>query len=79
MTGGYYDDRRSKLKFMKIIRQNTVSINAKENELEKIRNSLQDILLIFAWLFDSAVLLLIVVNWIICLYTSLNKNTYDHK
>ncbi|XP_058098866.1 structural maintenance of chromosomes protein 3 [Magnolia sinica] len=38
MTGGYYDDRRSKLKFMNIIRQNTMSINTKEVELEKIRN-----------------------------------------
>ncbi|KAJ8644402.1 hypothetical protein MRB53_006150 [Persea americana] len=44
MTGGYHDDRRSKLKFMNIIRQNTKSINMKEEELERIRISLQDIL-----------------------------------
>ncbi|XP_077226004.1 structural maintenance of chromosomes (SMC) family protein [Tasmannia lanceolata] len=43
MTGGYHDDRRSKLKFMKVIRQNTKSINTKEEELEQIRNSLQGI------------------------------------
>lgn len=43
MTGGYYDNRRSRLKFMNIIRQNTKSINMKEEELEKIRKSLQEI------------------------------------
>ncbi|KAF3439505.1 hypothetical protein FNV43_RR17783 [Rhamnella rubrinervis] len=36
MTGGFYDHRRSKLKFMNIIMQNTKSINLKEEELEKI-------------------------------------------
>ncbi|KAJ6386256.1 hypothetical protein OIU77_029263 [Salix suchowensis] len=35
MTGGFYDHRRSKLKFMNIIMQNTKSINIKEEELEK--------------------------------------------
>ncbi|KAF2317506.1 hypothetical protein GH714_023658 [Hevea brasiliensis] len=35
MTGGFYDHRRSKLKFMNIIMQNTKSINLKEEELEK--------------------------------------------
>ncbi|KAK6927481.1 RecF/RecN/SMC, N-terminal, partial [Dillenia turbinata] len=35
MTGGFYDYRRSKLKFINIIRQNTRSINLKEEELEK--------------------------------------------
>ncbi|RVW84169.1 Structural maintenance of chromosomes protein 3 [Vitis vinifera] len=44
MTGGFYDYRRSKLKFMNIIRQNTKSINMKEDELEKVRFKLQDIL-----------------------------------
>ncbi|KAK2982874.1 hypothetical protein RJ640_009716 [Escallonia rubra] len=44
MTGGFYDYRRSKLKFMSIIRQNTKSINEKEDELEKVRYKLQDIL-----------------------------------
>lgn len=45
MTGGFYDYRRSKLKFMSIIKQNTKSINEKEYELEKVRSSLQDILI----------------------------------
>ncbi|RVW19678.1 Structural maintenance of chromosomes protein 3, partial [Vitis vinifera] len=44
MTGGFYDYRRSKLKFMNIIRQNSKSINMKEDELEKVRFKLQDIL-----------------------------------
>ncbi|KAJ6897133.1 structural maintenance of chromosomes protein 3 isoform X2 [Populus alba x Populus x berolinensis] len=35
MTGGFYDHRRSKLKFMNMIMQNTKSINIKEEELEK--------------------------------------------
>ncbi|KAJ9702893.1 hypothetical protein PVL29_004572 [Vitis rotundifolia] len=43
MTGGFYDYRRSKLKFMNIIRQNTKSINMKEDELEKVRFKLQEI------------------------------------
>ncbi|KAI3704218.1 hypothetical protein L1987_74434 [Smallanthus sonchifolius] len=34
MTGGFYDKRRSKLKFMNIIRQNAMLITAKENELQ---------------------------------------------
>ncbi|XP_043703030.1 structural maintenance of chromosomes protein 3 [Telopea speciosissima] len=41
MTGGFYDYRRSKLKFMNIIRQNTKSINAKGEELKKIRLDLE--------------------------------------
>ncbi|PRQ16667.1 putative structural maintenance of chromosomes protein [Rosa chinensis] len=45
MTGGFYDHRRSKLKFMNLIRQNTKSISLKEEELEKIRNMLENILL----------------------------------
>ncbi|GMN46975.1 hypothetical protein TIFTF001_016156 [Ficus carica] len=36
MTGGFYDHRRSRLKFMNIIMQNTKSINVKEEELERI-------------------------------------------
>lgn len=43
MTGGFYDHRRSKLKFMNIIMQNTKSINLKEEELENVRFMLQDI------------------------------------
>ncbi|KAI3409501.1 uncharacterized protein J3R85_019248 [Psidium guajava] len=41
MTGGFYDYRRSRLKFMNIIRQNTKSINMKEEELKNIKEELQ--------------------------------------
>ncbi|GMI92285.1 TITAN7, STRUCTURAL MAINTENANCE OF CHROMOSOMES 3 [Hibiscus trionum] len=41
MTGGFYDYRRSKLKFMNIIMQNTTSINKKEEELKGISMELQ--------------------------------------
>ncbi|MBA0690728.1 hypothetical protein Goari_008388, partial [Gossypium aridum] len=44
MTGGFYDYRRSKLKFMNIIMQNTMSINKKEEELKGIGLELQNIL-----------------------------------
>ncbi|GMG98380.1 hypothetical protein Nepgr_000220 [Nepenthes gracilis] len=44
MTGGFYDYRRSKLKFMNIIKQNTISIHMKENELDEVRLQLKDIL-----------------------------------
>ncbi|KAD5960392.1 hypothetical protein E3N88_11864 [Mikania micrantha] len=44
MTGGFYDKRRSKLKFMNIIRQNAMAITAKENELQNVRSELQNIL-----------------------------------
>ncbi|CAN4099063.1 unnamed protein product [Withania somnifera] len=43
MTGGFYDHRRSKLRFMSNIKQNTVSINLKERELEEVRYKLQEI------------------------------------
>ncbi|KAK3036176.1 hypothetical protein RJ639_029913 [Escallonia herrerae] len=43
MTGGFYDYRRSKLKFMSIIRQNTKSINEKEDELEKIDHQINEL------------------------------------
>ncbi|KAJ0561418.1 putative structural maintenance of chromosomes protein [Helianthus annuus] len=43
MTGGFYDKRRSKLKFMNIIRQNAMAITAKENELQNVRSELQTI------------------------------------
>ncbi|KAL3335862.1 hypothetical protein AABB24_031868 [Solanum stoloniferum] len=43
MTGGFYDHRRSKLRFMSTIKQNTVSINLKEHELEEVRYKLQEI------------------------------------
>lgn len=41
MTGGFYDYRRSKLKFMSTIRENMKSIKTKEDELNKIRDELQ--------------------------------------
>lgn len=41
MTGGFYDKRRSKLKFMNLIRQNALSITEKENELQNVRSQLQ--------------------------------------
>ncbi|XP_047964835.1 structural maintenance of chromosomes protein 3-like, partial [Salvia hispanica] len=41
MTGGFYDYRRSKLKFMSTIRQNMKSVKTKEDELNKIREELQ--------------------------------------
>lgn len=43
MTGGFYDYRRSKLKFMNMIKQNKKSINTMEKELEKVRRDLQEI------------------------------------
>ncbi|PQQ14049.1 structural maintenance of chromosomes protein 3 [Prunus yedoensis var. nudiflora] len=43
MTGGFYDHRRSKLKFMCTIIQNTKSINMKEEELEKIDQKITDL------------------------------------
>ncbi|CAN4099064.1 unnamed protein product [Withania somnifera] len=50
MTGGFYDHRRSKLRFMSNIKQNTVSINLKERELEEVRYKLQDILTGFLYI-----------------------------
>ncbi|KAG5566426.1 hypothetical protein RHGRI_002113 [Rhododendron griersonianum] len=44
MTGGFYDYRRSKLKLMNVIKENTNSVNKKEAELEEVRFKLQDIL-----------------------------------
>ena len=44
MTGGFYDFRRSKLKFVNIIRQSKMSIHAKTAELDDIGNRLKDIL-----------------------------------
>ncbi|GLT60961.1 hypothetical protein SLA2020_336990 [Shorea laevis] len=42
MTGGFYDYRRSKLKFMNIVMQNKKAINLKEKELELVRSKLQE-------------------------------------
>ncbi|KAE8729387.1 Structural maintenance of chromosomes protein 3 [Hibiscus syriacus] len=44
MTGGFYDYRRSKLKYMNIVMQSTKSINKKEEELKGISMELQNIL-----------------------------------
>ncbi|KAM3307623.1 structural maintenance of chromosomes protein 3 [Capsicum chacoense] len=43
MTGGFYDHRRSKLRFMSTIKQNTVSINLKEHELEEIDQKINEL------------------------------------
>ena len=47
MTGGFHDHRRSKLKFMNIIKNSADSIHSKEEELEKVRIELQNILFMF--------------------------------
>ncbi|WVZ20171.1 hypothetical protein V8G54_007493 [Vigna mungo] len=47
MTGGFYDHRRSRLRFMNIISQNKGTIHIREEELEKVRFNLQDILCLF--------------------------------
>jgi structural maintenance of chromosome 3 (chondroitin sulfate proteoglycan 6) len=44
MTGGYYDYRKSKLKFVKTIRENKTVIKKKELELKEIEAELKDIL-----------------------------------
>ncbi|XP_027904525.1 structural maintenance of chromosomes protein 3 [Vigna unguiculata] len=43
MTGGFYDHRRSRLRFMNIIKQNADTIRIREEELEKVRFNLQEI------------------------------------
>ncbi|KAK7320513.1 hypothetical protein VNO77_30059 [Canavalia gladiata] len=43
MTGGFYDHRRSKLKFMNIIKQNADNIRIKEEELEKIDQKINEL------------------------------------
>ncbi|EPS70785.1 hypothetical protein M569_03975, partial [Genlisea aurea] len=45
MTGGFYDHRRSKLKFMSVIKESTIQISEKEKELDEIRSALQNILI----------------------------------
>lgn len=72
MTGGFYDYRRSKLKYMNIVVQNTKSINMKEKELEEVRNMLQDILLTYAFIFScvGSILVFVCVSF---------PNTYTHK
>ncbi|CAA7403122.1 unnamed protein product [Spirodela intermedia] len=44
MTGGFYDLRRSKLKYVKIIRENKIMIHKRTAELEQIGDNLRDIL-----------------------------------
>ncbi|KAL0437108.1 UNVERIFIED_CONTAM: Structural maintenance of chromosomes protein 3 [Sesamum radiatum] len=55
MTGGFYDYRRSKLKFMSTIKQNMKSIKIKEEELEEVRKKLQDILIRLLLLVSSEI------------------------
>nr|GMD21392.1 structural maintenance of chromosomes protein 3 [Ipomoea batatas] len=43
MTGGFYDYRRSKLRFMSTVRLNTISISEKENELEQIDQKINEL------------------------------------
>ncbi|RDX88342.1 Structural maintenance of chromosomes protein 3, partial [Mucuna pruriens] len=43
MTGGFYDHRRSRLKFMNIIKQNADTIHTKEEELEKIDQKINEL------------------------------------
>lgn len=43
MTGGFYDYRRSKLKLMNIIKDNSKLIKTKEVELEKVKVKLEEI------------------------------------
>lgn len=56
MTGGFYDYRRSKLKFMNVIMQNTMSIHKKEEELKGIGSELQNILFFLCSLRFNAIL-----------------------
>jgi structural maintenance of chromosome 3 (chondroitin sulfate proteoglycan 6) len=44
MTGGFYDHRRAKLKFMNIIKQTANNIHIREKELEQVKFQIQDIL-----------------------------------
>jgi len=44
MTGGFYDSRRSKLKLVKIVRDNHTAIEKKATHLEAVGNKLKDIL-----------------------------------
>ncbi|KAK7354274.1 hypothetical protein VNO80_19733 [Phaseolus coccineus] len=43
MTGGFYDHRRSRLRFMNIIKQNTDTIHVREEELEKIDQKINEL------------------------------------
>uniref|UniRef100_A0A3Q7GZH8 SMC hinge domain-containing protein n=1 Tax=Solanum lycopersicum TaxID=4081 RepID=A0A3Q7GZH8_SOLLC len=63
MTGGFYDHRRSKLRFMSTIKQNTVSINLKERELEEVRYKLQDILTGFLYVLTLSITLFTLLRY----------------
>lgn len=52
MTGGFYDFRRSKLKFFDTVRQNKMSIHSKTLELDEIGKKLKDILKYFFFSFS---------------------------
>lgn len=56
MTGGFYDSRRSRLKFVKICKDNRSAIDKKTAHLENVGNKLRDILL---WFNDTIVFLMI--------------------
>ncbi|XP_058743170.1 structural maintenance of chromosomes protein 3 [Vicia villosa] len=43
MTGGFYDHRRSRLKFMNMIKQNADNIHDREEQLEKVKFEIQEI------------------------------------
>ncbi|CAL5190345.1 unnamed protein product [Lathyrus oleraceus] len=43
MTGGFYDHRRSRLKFMNMIKQNADNIHDREEKLEKVKFEIQEI------------------------------------
>ncbi|GFP97186.1 structural maintenance of chromosomes protein 3 [Phtheirospermum japonicum] len=43
MTGGFYDPKRSKLKFMSTIRQNVKSVKMKEEELQKTDQKINEL------------------------------------
>ena len=45
MTGGFFDYRRSRLKYIKIIRDNETTIQEKTAHLDNVGKELQDILI----------------------------------
>ena len=49
MTGGFFDYRRSRLKYVKIIRDNKLTIEEKTAHLKNVGKEVHDILL---WLND---------------------------
>jgi structural maintenance of chromosome 3 (chondroitin sulfate proteoglycan 6) len=51
MTGGFYDSRRSRLKFVKIMKDNKSAIDKKTSHLDNVGNKLKDILLWFNDMF----------------------------